>query len=76
MRGKFSGDAGYRRTGTDGVHGYLNFFEMVSFLVRKRELGKRDVLVLFHYYLSCLQKHEGVADYIRTHGFEELNITS
>jgi len=51
---------------------YLNFFELVCFLLRTKQLRRTDILDLFHYYLACLLRHERVADYISTHGFEQL----
>ena len=33
---------------------YLNFFEMVCFLVREKELRDTEVLAIFQYYLGCL----------------------
>ncbi len=52
---------------------YLNFFELVCFLVQTKQLRKSDVLDLFQYYMDCLVRHDGVLDYIRTHGFEQLS---
>jgi hypothetical protein len=52
---------------------YLNFFEMVCFLVSEKELHDTQVLAIFQYYLSCLVKHESVTLYINTHGFEYLD---
>ena|ERR1039457_6744799 len=52
---------------------YLNFFELVCCLVRKRQIRKMDVLDVFQYYLSRLKRHKSVAEYISTHGFEHLD---
>ena len=54
---------------------YLNFFELVSFLVETKQLSKADVLSLFHYYLRCLQLHSVVMKYLnkRDKGFEQLS---
>lgn len=52
---------------------YLNFFELVCFLFRTKQLRRTDVLTLFHYYLGCLSRHERVRTYIGTHDFEQLD---
>jgi hypothetical protein len=52
---------------------YLNFFELVGFLVQTKQLRKTDVVDLFQYYLGCLSRHDRVVGYIGTHGFEQLD---
>ncbi len=53
---------------------YLNFFELVCFLKRTKQLRSSDVLTLFDYYLKCLKRHAKVRDYInnRENSFGEL----
>ncbi|HUY81395.1 MAG TPA: hypothetical protein VMU92_06695 [Acidobacteriaceae bacterium] len=53
---------------------YLNFFEMVSYLAKSKQLSKNDVLSLFQYYLQCLKKHDAVMTYLnnKENGFEQL----
>lgn len=54
---------------------YLNFFEMVSYLAKSRQLSKDDVLSLFQYYLQCLKRHDSVINYLenKDKGFEQLS---
>lgn len=52
---------------------YLNFFEFVASLRKLRQLKSKEISMLFDYYLRLLCKHEFVRDYIRKHGFEELD---
>ena len=53
---------------------YLNFFEMIAFLVDSDQLAEKDVLGLFQYYLDCLKRHTAVMLYVHEpdHGFEYL----
>ena len=53
---------------------YLNFFELVAFLARAKQITGSDVLSLFQYYLDCLRRHRAVMEYIgtQTKGFEQL----
>ncbi len=59
---------------------YLNFFELVCFLVLTKQLRKSDVDVLFDYYLKCLKSHRLVMEYInnsekgKDRGFQQLRI--
>jgi hypothetical protein len=43
---------------------YLNFFEFVAFLEKKRHLKKEEVKALFDYYLKSLNKHSRVKNFI------------
>lgn len=53
---------------------YLNFFELVAYLEKSKQLESQDVAALFEYYLGCLKKHHSVMAYIRdeTKGFKYL----
>jgi predicted negative regulator of RcsB-dependent stress response len=53
---------------------YLNFFEHVVYLVKRRQISKADANAYFEYYFSCLQRHAVVRDYVKnkTHGYELL----
>lgn len=50
---------------------YLNFFELMIFLVESGQLAKADVLGIFQYYLTCLKHHSSVMAYLnnREKGF-------
>ena len=54
---------------------HLNFFEMVTILVRTGQLAKSDVLNFFQYYLQCLKRHQEVMRYLKNpdKGFESLS---
>jgi hypothetical protein len=54
---------------------YLNFFEMVCFLAKTRQLSTKDVLSLFQYYLRCLKQHTAVMEYLnnKEKDFEQLS---
>lgn len=53
---------------------YLNFFEMVAFLAKSRQLSVSEILGLFQYYLGCLKRHTIVMVYVnaKSNGFEHL----
>jgi len=54
---------------------YLNFFEMVTALMKAKQLSKADVLSLFQYYLECLSRHDAVMRYLKNpaKGYETLS---
>ena len=54
---------------------YLNFFELVTFLAKTRQLSESDVLSLFHYYLRLLKGQKAVMKYLNNqkNGFEQLS---
>jgi hypothetical protein len=54
---------------------YLNFFELVAYLLATRQLSSSDVMTLFHYYLRSLKRHRSVMNYLnqREKGFERLS---
>ncbi|HEX4067547.1 MAG TPA: hypothetical protein VHZ09_16125 [Acidobacteriaceae bacterium] len=53
---------------------YLNFFEMVGYLAKKKQLRTEDALSLFQYYLRCLKQHDEVMKYLgnKEKGYEQL----
>jgi hypothetical protein len=53
---------------------YLNFFEMVLYLLDSGRLEENDVLSLFQYYLTCLKRQTSVMAYLNNKGkgFERL----
>jgi len=51
---------------------YLNFFELISFLEKSKQVKSQDVEDLFCYYLNCLEKHQLIRDYIKDRGYEQL----
>lgn len=59
---------------TSAFTDYLNFFEYVGFLVKVNQLDYDHVETLFGYYLSCMDRHRSVKNYInnRENSFEEL----
>jgi hypothetical protein len=54
---------------------FLNFFELVAYLERRRNLSRRDIEALFDYYLTLLEKDQLIRNYIRNpkNGFEQLD---
>lgn len=54
---------------------YLNFFEFVSYLIRRGELDDEDVEALFAYYMDCLNHQDRVKQYIHdaSKGFGKLS---
>jgi hypothetical protein len=51
---------------------YLNFFEFIASLGELNQLTKREIFMLFDYYLHLLHRHEFIRCYIREQGFESL----
>jgi hypothetical protein len=53
---------------------YLNFFELLGFLVESKQISKSNLEQLFEYYLRKMKGHKPVMDYINDprHGFEQL----
>jgi hypothetical protein len=60
---------------SDDFTDYLNFFELVTFLAKTKQLSESDVLSLFHYYLRCLKGQKAVMKYLNNqkNGFEHLS---
>jgi hypothetical protein len=55
---------------------YLNFFELVAYLKKSKQLNDEDVEALFDYYLKCLNRHSRVRSYIDNpeRGYENLSM--
>jgi hypothetical protein len=55
---------------------YLNFFELVAYLKKSKQLRDEDVEALFDYYLKCLNRHDRVRTYIdnEENGYENLHM--
>jgi hypothetical protein len=51
---------------------YLNFFEFVASLWKMRQLSKREIGMIFEYYLLNLKEHEFAMNFIRQNSFENL----
>ncbi len=51
---------------------YLNFFEFVAFLEKKKQLSCDEIRALFDYYLKCLNRHPRVITFIKENGYEDL----
>jgi gamma-glutamylcyclotransferase (GGCT)/AIG2-like uncharacterized protein YtfP len=53
---------------------YLNFFELVVFLARSKQLSWADASSIFGYYLNCIKSHKSVMTYIDdpSKDFEQL----
>lgn len=47
---------------------YLNFFELMAYLEKSKQLEREDIEALFGYYLDCLSKHRTVVKYIQDKG--------
>jgi hypothetical protein len=47
---------------------YLNFFELMAYLRKSKQLENEDIEALFGYYLDCMSKHRTVVEYIRDKG--------
>ena len=60
---------------SDDFTDFLNFFELVAYLRRQKNLSFDDVEALLGYYLLLLCRKPALRGYIRdrTHGFEELD---
>jgi hypothetical protein len=53
---------------------YLNFFELMAYLRKSKQLKSEDIEALFGYYLDCISKHRTVVEYIehKGKGYESL----
>lgn len=54
---------------------YLNFFELIAFLKKNKQVTIEQVDDLFGYYLNCLERHESVRIYLENidKGYELLS---
>ena len=65
------------RNELDRVTDYLNFFEWIAFLEKRKQLAFRDLDAMFNYYLQRMvaidRKFENaLSQYLRSNGFEQL----
>jgi hypothetical protein len=51
---------------------YLNFFEFVSVLVKNNHVTRDEVIDLFEYYLTAIQRNQFIMQYISQFGFKNL----
>jgi len=52
---------------------FLNFFEFIAFLQRRRELKPAEIQALFAYPLRTLGKNADVIRYVREYDYGELD---
>jgi gamma-glutamylcyclotransferase (GGCT)/AIG2-like uncharacterized protein YtfP len=52
---------------------YLNFFEFLAGLQTLGQMRKKDVLILFEYWIQRLRCDPDIAEYIRRFGYENLS---
>lgn len=52
---------------------FLNFFEFLAFLKKRREVTPEEVKAMFEYPLKMLATNGTVLAYIRKYGYEELD---
>ena len=55
------------------VDDFLNFFEFIASLNTLNQISKKEINMMFDYYLTAISKNEHLKTYIRTEGFENLN---
>jgi hypothetical protein len=65
-------DAGNELIKEKDLVDYLNFFEFVASLWKLNQIKKKEVLMLFEYYLNLLNHHPEIYQYIEKYGFENL----
>jgi hypothetical protein len=68
----FLGEAGDKDLAAD-LDDFLNFFELVAFLERRRELKRDEVEALFAYPLQTIGKNPDVVRYVREYDYGELD---
>jgi hypothetical protein len=51
---------------------YLNFFEFIASLWKLKQLTRREVLMLFEYYLKIIRDSTYLSGYLKKYGFENL----
>ncbi len=52
---------------------YLNFFEFIASLWTLKQLSKREVCMLFEYYLKIIKNSDYLNGYLKRYGFENLS---
>ena len=55
------------------VDDFLNFFEFIASLNTLNQISKKEINMMFDYYLTAISKNEHLKTYIQTEGFENLN---
>ncbi len=71
------GDTGFVKEDKDldllgELDDYLNFFEFIAFLWKRRELKLEEVRALFEYPLQTIARDEAVLGYVRRYSYDEL----
>jgi hypothetical protein len=59
----------------DGFTDYLNFFELIAFLIVKKQMDSKDVKQIFDYYIERfneIKQSAAVMEYLGKYGFENL----
>ncbi len=56
------------------LNDFLNFFEFIGSLWKMKQLSLREIRMVFEYYIKRIADYEFIVDYIRTQGFENLNV--
>ncbi|HEX3556111.1 MAG TPA: hypothetical protein VIA62_23070 [Thermoanaerobaculia bacterium] len=51
---------------------YLNFFEFIAYLWKRRELKLKEVRAIFEYPLQMIARDQAVLGYISQYGYDEL----
>ena len=54
------------------VDDFLNFFEFLASLETLDQISRREIDMMFDYYLTAISKNEHLIKYIKTEGFENL----
>jgi len=70
---QLSDNTGEQHTLREDLVDYLNFFEFIATLWKTGQLETEEILMMFDYYIRCLNHNSVIRDYIRLHGFEGLN---
>ena len=68
----FLREPGVSDTGAE-LDDFLNFFEFIAFLWRRREIQIEEVRALFAYPLQTLAKNADVISYVREYDYGELD---
>ena len=51
---------------------YLNFFEFIAYLWKRRELKLEEVKAIFEYPLQKIARDQAVLGYVRRYSYDEL----
>lgn len=52
---------------------YLNFFEFIAGLQALGQMRRKDILILFEYWIQRLKSDRDIADYVGRFGYENLS---